>query len=419
MNNFVAGISTPDGHMHMCDSKPSAPFWGMKTHTAKNGEMWNEHALLLNFRENDTVEGPLSDKIKKQVFVCDSIPFKFDEEKLRIVVSPSDSECLTEVNELFDKFLQLTDPFYMPVDPVNGNVTFVAARNFLAVSMKPINKPIPIPSGIDGFAPSVIPATRGQAEVVAIRVDETANATTTTKVLSSLIQRSILDEVNCENKLMDFARVFLEKQDVNSWPEFTQDAKDALRGFWTSRDRNSEGFVLTFLAINPIVFPEHHSEFCDNVESAMVIVNRIEHREYRRLARGILVDRCPQFAWFGERAANLLVFPTRYIRLDVPRERLLEHAVEWFEARTGEEIRESHVAIYFQHEYGSDAGGLGREWFHLLGQAIADEANGILVATESRRLAPSAVGDISMEFVGKFVAKSIIALHRPIREIPP
>jgi E3 ubiquitin-protein ligase HUWE1 len=217
---------------------------------------------------------------------------------------------------------------------------------------------------------------------------------------------------------MDFARVFLENHDTDWWPEFTQDAKDALSVFWASRDRNSEVFVFTFIAMNPIVFPEQRSEFCDDLEHARAIVDRIDHahRKYRRLAKGILISLCPQFASLEDRAANLIVRTTRYLHLEVPREQLLEIAVEWFEAHTGEEIRESGVSIYFQDEYGSDAGGLRREWFYLLGQAIADDTNGILVETESHRLAPSAVADNSMEFVGKFVAKSIVAGHRvPIR----
>jgi hypothetical protein len=236
--------------------------------------------------------------------------------------------------------------------------------------------------------------------------------------LSSLIERSILDEVSSNDKLMDFARVFLENHDTDWWPEFTKDAKDALSGFWASRDRNSEVFITTFIAMNPIVFPELRSEFCDDFDHARAIVDRIDHahRKYRRLAKGRLINLCPQFASLEDRAANLIVRTTRYLHLEVPREQLLERAVEWFEAHTGEEIRESGVSIYFQDESGSDAGGLRREWFHLLGQAIADDANGFLVETDSRRLAPSADADTSMEFVGKFVAKAIVAGHRvPIR----
>jgi E3 ubiquitin-protein ligase HUWE1 len=166
------------------------------------------------------------------------------------------------------------------------------------------------------------------------------------------------------------------------------------------------------------VFPEQRSEFSNDLEGARAIVDRIghAHRKYRRLAKGILIDLCPQFTSLEDLAANLIVRTTRYLHLEVPREQLLERAVEWFEAHTGEEIRESGVSIYFQDEYGSDAGGLRREWFYLLGQAIGDDANGFLVETESRRLAPSTVGDISMEFVGKLVAKAIVAgLRVPIR----
>jgi hypothetical protein len=226
--------------------------------------------------------------------------------------------------------------------------------------------------------------------------------------LSSLILRSILDQNNSDIKLMDFARLFLERHDFGSWPKFTQEVKDAMSGFWTSRDRNSEVFVLTFIAMSPIMFPEHYSSFCDDLIGAMAVVERIELQKYRSFARWILIDRCPHLAPFEDRAAQLRVPPRSYLNLMVPRERILDQAVEWFNAHTGEELRQSGITIGFVGEDGFDDGGLRREWYHTLGQAIADDKNGILVETESRRLAPSAVGGNVMEFVGKFVALAII-----------
>jgi hypothetical protein len=122
---------------------------------------------------------------------------------------------------------------------------------------------------------------------------------------------------------------------------------------------------------------------------------------------------------FEQRVSQLVVPPTDFVELDVPRERLLEHAVEWFEAHTGDEIRNYGFSINFLDEAGNDGGGLRREWFFLLAQAIADGTNGILVETESRRHVPCVLGDNVMGFVGKFVAKAIISGQRiPIRFAP-
>jgi hypothetical protein len=201
----AAGATSHEGHDHSL-LKPFGPFWGMTTYTTKNGDKtWNTNEIQLMFKENDTVDlkwwfGALIGGIDKQTFACEAVPFTFDEVKLQIVVSPKTSDCLTEVNQMFPKAFQLTDPFFMPVDHNNGNVTFVAAKGLIAVSMKPINEPINIPSGNNGLAPEVLPRTRVYADDTVVENPaapkaadaNTTTTTTTTKASHTAIAASAI-----------------------------------------------------------------------------------------------------------------------------------------------------------------------------------------------------------------------------------
>jgi E3 ubiquitin-protein ligase HUWE1 len=93
--------------------------------------------------------------------------------------------------------------------------------------------------------------------------------------------------------------------------------------------------------------------------------------------------------------------------LRVSRDNVLDHAIQWFNEHEGSEIESGRLQIQFLREFGSDSGGLRREWYTKLAREILE--SGFLIETEAnaRRYMPRTVGDNVMEFVGKFVAKAV------------
>jgi hypothetical protein len=232
--------------------------------------------------------------------------------------------------------------------------------------------------------------------------------------LSSLIQR--VADTDAVGRLVDMARLFLEDDEDGIWPEFTDEARDGMMNFWARHDKGSGEVLLTFIAMNPIMFPDPTARFCDGLENAASVIDPLVGERWTPLARRILVSRCPQFSPLADRTALLRVRPTSYPYLEVSRDRLMTDALAWFEMHTGDEIRSGDFRVYFVDEDGVDGGGLRREWFFLLARKIAE---GLFVEGEagSGRLEPSAeVDENVMESVGKFVAKSVTTgQYIPIR----
>jgi hypothetical protein len=114
-------------------------------------------------------------------------------------------------------------------------------------------------------------------------------------------------------------------------------------------------------------------------------------------------ERCHAVDPLHDRSAD----ETPPLDLQVSRDNVLDHAIEWFTEHEGSEIASRRFQIQFLQEFGSDAGGLRREWYSLLARKIVE--SGIMIETEadSRRYLPRTIGDNVMEFVGKFVAKAV------------
>jgi hypothetical protein len=192
-------------------------------------------------------------------------------------------------------------------------------------------------------------------------------------------------------------------------PAINDEATEAIRLITEGIDE--ELFVLSNIALRSI-----SASYCEGLRNAREVLDEMSDSRLATAAEELLISNCPQLGALTDRAATLRV-PSRVVhKLHVERAHVLGGAIQWFGAMNGLHIRSGEIEVFFLGEEGSDAGGLRREWFYLVGREIVND--GIMIETEphSGRLLPNSIGENNMEFVGKFIAKAIRDGQRvPIR----
>jgi hypothetical protein len=194
--------------------------------------------------------------------------------------------------------------------------------------------------------------------------------------------------------------IFLRGAHISTWTYLTKEATSAISKFWATRDRDVTR--LSRIALSPV-----DSEYCARFRYAMASLDSIRDASLRNAAIGFLLSICPNLRNLAERALVFRENTRRVQHVISNRAQILVGAAYWFNSKDGTEIRSGRIQVSFLGEDGSDAGGLRREWFYLLGRQIVD--NGLMIETEpnSGRLLPNTTGENKMEFVGKFIGKAI------------
>jgi hypothetical protein len=156
--------------------KPNGADWGIKTYTTKAGDKtWNLSEIQLTFTDNTVdmkwwygLKPGAMGNIEKQTFICEAIPYTFDEAKVQVVVHPGSNPCLSAINDKFPKIMRLPEPYVLPLVEESGNIRFSLARGAVNIELIPIDSPLAnIPSGENGLAPANPPARRAAGNSIA------------------------------------------------------------------------------------------------------------------------------------------------------------------------------------------------------------------------------------------------------------
>jgi hypothetical protein len=170
---FVASATANDphaGHDHSL-LKPQGPFYGLLSYETKDrSKTWNNLEISIFFKENTfnmkwwfgmRVNGW---DIKKQVFACIDVPFKFDEENLHVAVDVVGNTCLSDINKKFPPGSGLGETLKLSVDHNSGDLSFKVARNVIQVTLYAVDaEPAIIPSGEGELAPLNPPGRRAES----------------------------------------------------------------------------------------------------------------------------------------------------------------------------------------------------------------------------------------------------------------
>lgn len=163
----IAVSAVHEGHDYS-SLKPAGVYYGILTKTnAKGDKNWNNMEVQFDFGDSTFnmqwwfgMQVPMID-VEKQVFICDNIPYTFDQSRLIVEMNPESNACLQAVNANFPANLGLSDPYFLPVDQDSGDIEFKLAAGMIRVDMFPIDAPVAvIPSGQNGLAPEQTPARR-------------------------------------------------------------------------------------------------------------------------------------------------------------------------------------------------------------------------------------------------------------------
>jgi hypothetical protein len=221
-------------------------------------------------------------------------------------------------------------------------------------------------------------------------------------MLSGLLSRVFRE--NDASRVRNLAHaILLSGAPICTWAELTEDATVAITEFWATHD-DEVSIVLSRMVLSPV-----NTEYCETLRDARGVLDRISDQSLRNSATRYLLQKCPHLATLTERAQVIRGNWNRVQSVTADRDNILGGAVNWFEGMDDEGVRSGRIVVNFLGEYGSDAGGLRREWFYLVGREIVNGDNGILIETEpnSGRYIPNTIGVDRMMFVGKFIAKTI------------
>eukprot|EP01032_Pedospumella_encystans_P015961 gene15961-18228_t len=122
--------------------------------------------------------------------------------------------------------------------------------------------------------------------------------------------------------------------------------------------------------------------------------------------------------WFLDRLSEFQVVPTEgYIKIEVRRNRLLEDSHSVLTQFQADDLHK-YMRIEFHGEPGIDAGGLEREWFALVAEAIFAPETGLFTCSGSEALGSYHINPTSgarnlnhlsyFKFVGRFIGKAIL-----------
>jgi hypothetical protein len=248
---------------------------------------------------------------------------------------------------------------------------------------------------------------------VAIFLARLANAGS---ALSSILENVFHDgdAIQIERVATGFLMVY-----GSVWPKISETARDAVSMFLEAhRQQNDQDlFLIVYLGLARVLFDADDTTFCEPLTGARSRIDLVDDSSVGEALFAILLTRCPMLCTFDERMRSLRDGATSYaaryhISLDVSRANILGEAIRDFSERSGGVIREAAMSVRFLDEEGTDGGGLTREWFFLVAQALFDhEKEGFIESeTGSGRYLPTPNGatNVNMEFAGKFIAKAII-----------
>lgn len=122
--------------------------------------------------------------------------------------------------------------------------------------------------------------------------------------------------------------------------------------------------------------------------------------------------------WFLDRLSEFQVAPTEgYIKIEVRRNRLLEDSHSVLTQFQADDLHK-YMRIEFHGEPGIDAGGLEREWFALVAEAIFAPEAGLFTCSGSESLGSYHINPTSgaknsahlsyFKFIGRFIGKAIL-----------
>jgi hypothetical protein len=182
---------------------------------------------------------------------------------------------------------------------------------------------------------------------------------------------------NDANRVQNLAHaILLSSAPICTWAELTEEATMAMMEFWATHD-DEVSTVLSRVVLSPT-----NTDYCETLRDARGVLERISDHSLRNSATRFLLRRCPHLGTLTDRAQVLRGNWNRDLLITADRDNILGGAVNWFEGMDDEGIRSGRIVVNFPGEYGSDAGGLRREWFYLVGQQIMNGDNGILIETE-------------------------------------
>lgn len=226
---------------------------------------------------------------------------------------------------------------------------------------------------------------------------------------------SILENVFHQGDAIQIERVVMGFLMVNAppWPEISETARDAVSMYLEAhRQPLDREFLVVYLALAHVLFDADDTYFCEPLTGARSLIDLVADERARGRLLKVLIARCPMLCTFDERIRSLRSNSAPTVIRIVSRANILGEAISDFSERSGGAIRAASMSISFVGEEGVDGGGLTREAFFLIAQALLDQEMEIFVESEigSGRYLPSPKGASGgdMEFAGKFIAKAII-----------